>query len=268
MTYPETQINSHQSAVIKKNIKKRIQGMPMAYILGHKEFFGLDFEVNKYTLIPRPETELLLEQAIQVANDELQVTSDIFIVDIGTGSGNIIISLAHEILKIKNQKSKIKFTAIDKSKRALIVAKRNAKNNKVDNKIKFLYGNLLSPFIKNHKKLITGHCSLIIVSNLPYLSKEIFESAHIDVKKFEPKSALYSPEAGLMHYNKLFLQVKRHLIIDHCSLIIVLEFSPEQKKLLQQIIKTFFPNSRTQFKKDLAGKWRLAKIEINKTLKQ
>lgn len=271
LSHPEHIINPNQLLIIKKNIKKRINHNPIAYITGHKEFYGLDFKVDKHTLIPRPETEIIIEQALFEILSTSNNPSSTHIIDIGTGSGNIIISMAHEILKTnetknitfkQNKDSIIKFFAIDRSKKALKIAKENARTHKLNEKINFIQGNLLTPLIKNKKyKIINSE--IIILANLPYLSKEIYKSAPKDVRNYEPKSALYSPGAGLQHYRKLFKQIQ-FLLTDknHQSIIVIIEFSPEQKSLLQKTIKDLFPKAKINFQKDLAKKWRTVKIKF------
>lgn len=249
-----------------------MRGEPVAYIVGHKEFYGLDFKVDENTLIPRPETELLVEKALssvighpprvdEQSSSRVEAgRSSVSIIDVGTGSGNIIISIANELKKVIGHRSSIiGFFGIDISKDALKIAKNNAKTHGVDKKIDFLHGDLLSPIIGNWK-LEIGNSTMIIVANLPYLSKEIFASAPIDVKKYEPKSALYSSKQGLSHYEKLLKQIKKLLFIVHCSLFVVLELSPEQKTLITKMIKKIFPSAKIEFFKDLAGKWRVCKI--------
>jgi len=261
LAHPEIQLTKVQDTRYKKLLKRRKNHEPMAYILGHKEFYGLDFKVNKHTLIPRPETELLVELVTQNVKLETIKNKKISIVDVGTGSGNIIISILKELEKFNSfYVSHFTFHATDISTEALRIARYNAKIHKVDKKIKFIRSNLLKYFI-DHCSLLTDHC--IIVANLPYLSKKIYSSAMPDVKNFEPKSALLSEQDGLNHYGKLFEQIK--LLTDHCSLITVhclLEFSPEQKSKLQKIIKEYFPASKATFHKDLSDKWRVAQIKI------
>jgi release factor glutamine methyltransferase len=156
------------------------------------------------------------------------------------------------------------FFGIDISSEALKVAKQNAKLHNLAKKIKFLQGSLLDPIMKEFqaKKLMPD--KLIVTANLPYLSKEIYSSAPIDVKKFEPKSALYSPEEGLQHYRKLLEQVSEHFIVvsGKFSVVCYLEISPEQKIPLQKLVTNIFPSAKTEFTKDLAGKWRICKIDI------
>jgi release factor glutamine methyltransferase len=253
LTYPDQAITKLQETKIKKCIARRSTGEPIAYIIGHKEFYGLDFIVNKYTLVPRPETELMVELAVQNVECEMQ---DATIIDIGTGSGCIIISIANKL------KKNTKYYASDISEEALKIAKKNAAANGVGEKIKFLHGNLLEPLLKA-KKLMSK--KLFITANLPYLSKEIYATAPIDVKKFEPKSALYSGQAGLAHYHELLLQIKKMISVAPCELQVTgfFEISPEQKTLVTKLIKNIFSNAKIEFKKDLANKWRICKINLN-----
>ena len=245
LTYPEFFITKNKNSLIMKLIKRRIAHEPIAYIVKHKEFYGLDFIVNK-TLIPRPETELLVEEIMK--NNPKNKT----IVDVGTGSGNIIITLAK---KIKNKNN---YIGIDISKKALVIARLNAKRIKVEKKIKFFQGNLLEPLLNKFKNK-----ELIIIANLPYLSKKIYSSVSNDIKKYEPKSALYSRENGLSHYKKIIKQIieirEKHKPI---SLNCLLEFSPEQKEKLEKLAKNAFPEAKIIFTKDFSGRWRICKIYL------
>ena len=268
LIHPEHELAKSQISNLKSQIERRIKGKPIAYLTGHKEFYGLDFVVNKYTLIPRPETEQMVELVLDESKvkslpaSEAGQKSKVTIVDVGTGSGCIIISIAHELeddTKYKIQNTR--YFGIDTSPEALKVAKKNAKNHGVNKKIKFVESNLLSVFIQDTKYKIQNTKNIIITANLPYLSKEIYNSAPIDVKKFEPKSALYSAKAGLAHYHKLLLQIKTLLVTCHLSHVTCLmEISPEQKQPFTKLIKSIFPAVKIEFKKDLASKWRICKI--------
>jgi release factor glutamine methyltransferase len=279
LTYPEYKITSTRNSQLTTLIERRIKREPIAYILGHKEFFGLDFKVDKNTLIPRPETELLVELAIHLVTHNPQPTT---IIDVGTGSGNIIISLVKNLLRSElrpacndvatsGRVTGYEFIGIDISKKTLNIAKKNAKTHKIDKKIKFLRGNLLEPLIKSSR--LMANSSLIVIANLPYLSSKIYSSAPIDVKKYEPKSALLSGTDGLNHYKKLFKQLKKivtsydppaTMLQLRAGLRVTsfLEISPEQKPALQKIIKSSFSKAEFEFKKDLAGKWRICIIHI------
>jgi release factor glutamine methyltransferase len=190
-----------------------------------------------------------VELAIQETITKKQKTN---IIDVGTGSGNIIISLA------KNSTLDSKFFGIDISTAALKIAKQNAKTNGVSEKIKFFHGSILEPIIENCKLKIENS-RMIILANLPYLSQEIYAATLPNVKKFEPKSALYSPKEGLSHYEKLFKQIVK---LNPANCTIFLEISPEQKTKLPRLIKKYLPKSKVEFKKDLANKWRVCRIEI------
>ncbi|MDD5396552.1 MAG: peptide chain release factor N(5)-glutamine methyltransferase [Candidatus Moranbacteria bacterium] len=258
LIHPEHKPTKSQISKLESQISRRAQGEPVAYIVGHKEFYGLDFEVNKHTLVPRPETELMVEQ---VLSSVINHHDKINVIDVGTGSGNIIISIANLDSRLRGN-DKIEFYAIDISEDALKIAKQNAKQNGVGGKIKFLHGSLLEPILKKCS-MLHDPCSMIITANLPYLSKEVYDSTPVDVKKFEPKTALYSPEAGLQHYRKLLEQVKNQVIGHQSSVILFLEFSPEQKTSLSKLIKSILPQAEISFTKDLAGKWRICKVTIH-----
>ncbi|MDR3558826.1 MAG: peptide chain release factor N(5)-glutamine methyltransferase [Candidatus Pacebacteria bacterium] len=251
LAHPERTLNKTQNSKFNQLVKRRENHEPMAYILGQKEFYGLDFKVTQDTLIPRPETELLVEEIIKLEPKNKTV------IDIGTGSGNIIISLA------KNIKNKNNFFAADISEKALRIARRNAKNHGVDKKIKFIKSDLLNYFFKNKKSLKIVNCKLIIASNLPYLSQKIYATTAPNVKNFEPKSALFSNKDGLAHYEKLFQQIKK--LQNNCNVPHIMcyaEFSPEQKPSLAKLIKKYFPKANIKFRKDLGGKWRIAEIKL------
>lgn len=254
LAHPEYKIPSFKIKKLKLKISRRRRAEPLAYILGHKEFYGLDFKVNKNTLIPRPETELLIELAIQETSAKHQETN---IIDIGTGSGNIIISLA-KLLEERKRKKETNLFGIDIDGKALRVAKYNSRKHGMDKKINLLKGNLLSPILKN-KKLLIHNSKFIILANLPYLSKKIYDSAAVDVHKYEPRSALLSGNHGLAHYKKLLIQIKK-LYTMRYALCVFMEISPEQKPLLRKLIKERFPATKIEFHKDLAGKWRVCKI--------
>lgn len=245
LAHPEYVIPATRNLQPATLIKRRMKHEPLAYILGHKEFFGLDFKVNKAVLVPRPETEMLVEEVLKL-NPKNKT-----ILDIGTGSGNIIISL------VENLKNKNKFIATDISAKALAVAKQNAKFHKVDKKIEFLHGDSLEPIIKSTKYEILD-TKYIIAANLPYLSEKIYASTARDVKNFEPKSALLSGADGLDHYRKLFRQIRNTLYLIPTACYI--EISPEQKPALEKLVGSALPGAKAKFIKDLTGKWRVCHI--------
>ncbi len=263
LTHPEYKINNSQISNLKSQILRRIKHEPLSYILGKKEFYGLEFKVNKNVLIPRPETEQIVELAsYNIKHGTWNRKNKLIVADIGTGSGNIIISLAKTLKNYNLRFKNYDFFATDISSKTLAIAKQNAKKHKLDKKIKFLQGNLLEPMMKTCY-MFHAPCSMLIIANLPYLSSRIYNSAPKDVKNHEPKSALLSRNNGLYHYINLFKQIKE--IKKNCSMLHVscfMEISPEQKTPLKKAILTAFPQSQLIFLKDLAGKYRIVKFEI------
>lgn len=258
LIHPEYQLTKLQETKYKKILERRLKHEPIAYILGQKEFYGLNFKVTKDTLIPRPETESLVELALCSMKHETYNKKNTTIIDIGTGSGNIIISVAKNNEQRPMINNKIQYFGIDISKKALTIAKKNSKINKLSNKIKFIKSDLLKYFLE-HCSLITDHC--IIIANLPYLSKKIYSSCEPNVKKFEPRSALLSGVDGLDHYEKLFKQILK-IQDTRYKIQTIVEISPEQKQKIAKLIKKYFPNATVEFQKDLAQKWRVAIFEI------
>jgi release factor glutamine methyltransferase len=163
-------------------LKRRSKFEPLQYIVGNVEFYGLEFNVNPSVLIPRPETELLVESIVDIYKNYDPVN----ILDIGTGSGNIAVALAKNI-------SNSYITAIDISDNALKTAKENAVLNSVDNKIDFIQ----SDFLKEELNLLDFD---VIVSNPPYISINEYETLRPELRVYEPKEALTDYNSGYMFY--------------------------------------------------------------------
>ena len=253
LAYPEKQLTKTQITNYKLQITKRLKGVPLAYITGHKEFYGLDFYVNKYVLIPRPETELMIDEAIRITRNVKRIT----LIDVGTGSGCIIITLA-KLLKSKLQITNYKLLATDISRPALVIARKNAKLHKVDKKIKFLHGNLLEPIL-NKPQIANGKSQIIITANLPYLTpQEIKNSPTI---QYEPKLALDAGKNGLKYYCQLFKQIKQ-ITNYKLPITVLLEIDPSQTKKIKQLAKNKLPQCKYKTKKDLAGHNRLIILSL------
>jgi len=249
LAHAEKKLTAIQMAKFKCLIFRRLKGEPTAYLTGHKEFYGLKFKVNKNVLIPRPETELMIEEALKLtAHNSRPIT----IIDVGTGSGCIIITLA-------KQTAYCKLLATDISAKALTVAKQNARAHNVHKKIKFLKGDLLYPLIHNSAFKIP-ESELIITANLPYGWKAWKNNTSADTigLKFEPQSALYTGKNGLELYERLFKQIKK-LRTNGCALC---EFDPRQTSKIKRLIKSELPSASYQIKKDLSGLNRLAIIKF------
>lgn len=236
-------------------VRQRAKGMPIAYLTGHKEFFGLDFIVNKHVLIPRPETEMMVELALHtIKNQKSKVNCQLSIVDIGTGSGCIPIAIAKTIEQSNNRA--ITIFATDISRRALRVAKQNARRHGDD--ITFLHGNLLEPLIKKIKLKIRN-LEFFITANLPYLTQEEF-----DVEpsiQYEPRQALVAHNAGVSLYEELLNQIKRCTVYaSRCT--IFLEINPSQSSTMTSLIAKYLPDTKIEIKKDLAGRDRVVMIKF------
>ncbi|MBL8030428.1 MAG: peptide chain release factor N(5)-glutamine methyltransferase [Candidatus Doudnabacteria bacterium] len=262
--HAEYKLSQNQVKKLKLAADRRLKGEPVAYILGYKDFMGLRFKVNKYVLIPRPETEVLVEK---ILNAELKIRNDrkrLSILDIGTGSGCIAISIDKSLQKSGLPATSYQLQATDISEQALKVARKNARNifSKYSNtseywrkaKIRFVKSNLLEK--------VKGKFD-IIVANLPYGWRGVknrFSSVR-DGLKFEPQLALYTEERGLKLISQLLQQIKKTYILNSKSYIF-LEFDPRQKKELAALIKKIIPKARLKFYKDLGGLWRVAEIYI------
>ncbi len=264
LSHPEYELAKSPKLKVESYLSRRIKCEPLAYILGEKEFYGLKFKVNKNTLVPRPETEMMIDLVLHgIENETQNKKNKIIIADIGTGSGNIIISIASQLKNFEFRISDFDFFGIDISKKALDIAKQNAKSHRLNKKINFLHGNLLKPLGKKCS-MFHAPCSMIIVANLPYLSPKIYASCSKDIKKYEPKSALISQKEGLAHYNKLLEQILA--LKQNCSMLHVscfMEISPEQKNKISKLIKKHFPKVKIIFHKDLAGRWRVCQLKIS-----
>jgi len=252
LAHPEKKLTKKQIIKFNDLIKQRSKHVPVAYLIKEKEFYGRTFYVDERVLVPRPETEMIIADCrLQIADCRL---NNIAIIDIGTGSGCIVITLAKELQNLKPKIKNKKFLATDISKDALTVARKNARLHKVDKKIKFLHGNLLKPVYK----LLPANCKLIITANLPYLTPvQIKNSPSI---KHEPKLALMAGKDGLKYYRELAKQVKKLIKINpKLNIAILCEINPKQ---LRGMKKIFSFAEEITIKKDLAGLDRVAIIKV------
>ncbi len=190
LTHPERLLSPDESDQLESFLKRRLASEPMQYITGSQEFFGLLFEVTADVLIPRPETEHLVEAALEHISPEVNAR----IIDVGTGSGAIAISLAH----VRPQSY---VTAVDLSPAALEVARRNAQRHGVLDRVAFLQSNLLAA--------IEDADFDMVVSNPPYIAEgEVLE---VQVFDYEPHAALYSGPTGLEVYERLIPEARKVL---------------------------------------------------------
>jgi release factor glutamine methyltransferase len=184
LAYWNDNIGDRHAAAYDSMIDHRFQGEPVQYIVGETEFYGLPFLVTPDVLIPRPETEHLVEQAIALAREFPQAR----IVDVGAGSGAIAVALATHLPEAR-------ITTIDVCKKALAVARENATRNGVSERVRFFAGDLLEP--------VGGELFDLVVSNPPYVAEADRALLSVEVREYEPAHALFAGEDGLDVYRRL-----------------------------------------------------------------
>jgi release factor glutamine methyltransferase len=230
-------VPSSQERCFNALISKRIAGVPLPYLTGFKEFWSIPFRVSPEVLIPRPETELLVEKTLELSKGKNDV-----IVDIGTGCGNIAVSLAKE-------RPHTRIFAIESSRKALQLAKRNASEQGIST-ITFASGSLFTPLKKFH---IKEKCDFI-VSNPPYVSETDWKMLSAEIRDHEPKSALVAGETGLEVIKSLIQEAPLYL---KSGGYLLLEIGYNQKEDIQSMFNLFSSWKKVGFLKDLAGKNRV-----------
>lgn len=217
-----------------KAIKRLINGEPIQHITHQQEFMKLNFFVNEDVLIPRPDTEILVEEVIKIAR-KINAKK---ILDMCTGSGAIAVSLAKYL-------DNVEITAVDISEKSLDVAKTNAKNNEIENKITFIESNLFENIVNEKYD--------IIVSNPPYIRKDVIKTLTKEVQK-EPKIALDGGYDGLDFYRKITHQSEEYLKFNG---YLCFEIGYDQKKDVIKIINDERKFTGTYSKKDLCDNDRI-----------
>ncbi len=240
IVYDNEQLTLRQEVNFFKGIKKLAKGIPLQHITHSQEFMKMTFYVNEDVLIPRPDTEILVEEVIKIAK-RINAKK---ILDLCTGSGAIAISLAKYI-----EESQI--TAVDISDKAISVAKLNAKNNNVENQITFVESDLFKQLPKEKYD--------IIVSNPPYIKKEIIKSLDKEVQN-EPKIALDGGYDGLDFYRKIISNADEFLKFTG---YVCLEIGYDQKEDVLELLKNEGKYVDTSCKKDLFDNDRVIIARLN-----
>lgn len=238
------QLNRFESLVDRRGHHE-----PMAYILGWKDFYGRPFKVNPFVLIPRPETETLVEAAIKAAEQE----HDVLFVDVGTGSGAIAVTLAAETGR--------PVIGTEVSARALKVAEQNAKIHRAADRITFLGGNLIEPI---DRQLTHSIDHVILIANLPYLTSRQYAETAPEVHDYEPKMALDGGVDGLEVYNELFRELQDRRGDFPSKLTVLIEIDPDQKYTAPKLIEQYFPQSRITVLPDLQNRPRVVVAELGR----
>ncbi len=221
----DCELSSKQEETFWNLIKRRLTHEPTAYIIGHREFYGLDFHVNPSVLIPRPESELLVEKTLSLAQSRNMST----VADIGTGCGAIAISLALNLPQTK-------IYATDISASALEVTLINCQKHGVVNRIHLLQGDMLNPLPEPVD---------LIVANLPYVKE-----SEIDADGFEPTLALSGGADGLKKIHQLCQQVNSKL---HSTGYLLLEIGQGQEEAVITLLRSLFPLAEIEAESDLSG---------------
>jgi release factor glutamine methyltransferase len=240
--YPEQSLSPEQRHDFETLTHRHAQGEPLAYLLGHQEFFGLDFFVDNRVLIPRPETELLVEEAIAWLQMREPDCKRLLVADVGTGSGAIAISLAVACRRLT-------LYATDVSAGALKVAASNAQRHSVADRLRLLHGNLLEPLPE------PVH---LIAANLPYVSEAEMAQLPPHIARFEPCLALDGGPDGLAVIERLLTQAETYL---QPKGAILLEIGAAQGDQTLTRARRHFPTARIDVRQDHAVRDRLLIIQ-------
>jgi release factor glutamine methyltransferase len=237
LAHPEAPITYEQRHLVENAITRLEAGEPLPYVIGHWEFYGLDFRLNTATLIPRPETELLVEKALEwlAAHPGPRMAADV-----GTGSGCIAVTLAHH-------RTDLQIIATDISAFALQAAKANAIRHNVASRVALVQGNLMESIHKSFD---------IIAANLPYIPTRTLHD--LDVYKSEPELALDGGADGLNLIRSLLAQAPERLNRDGRLLM---EIEMNQSAAAISMAKAVFPYSEVRVFPDLAGNDRLLVVD-------
>lgn len=224
-------LDCEQQERLNSLIDRRVRGEPLAYITGHREFYALDFIVNPDTLIPRQETELLVDKALEWARGQRRTA--ITIADVGTGSGAIAVALAHALPDAK-------IYATDISAAALEVAAQNCRKHGVSDSVALMQGDLLTPLPRKVD---------VIVSNPPYIATGLMPCLQREVRR-EPRIALDGGADGTRVIRRLLAQAAHRL---NSGGLMLIEISPEQADDAAALAQTHFDGAAVSVAADTLG---------------
>ena len=245
--HPERTLTAKERRTYQSLIARRARHEPVAYLIGHRAFWDLELLVDSRVLIPRPETEELVEQAVAVAQRWPRPR----LVDVGTGNGAIAVSLAVHLPLAQ-------VFAIDRSAETLRVAHLNAHRYDVCERIVFLTGDLLAPL-----RTLAGHSHLrmqVIVANLPYVSEAEYAALPPEIRVYEPREALVSGADGLDAIRALLDTARPHLTADG---VILLEIGAWQGEAVSKLAARAFPCAQIAVIPDYAHIDRIVRIEMS-----
>ena len=240
LAHPERRLRVAESTRYRQLVVRRARREPVAYLVGHQEFYGLDFCVSSAVLIPRPETELLVEAAIALGH--VSNTQPWIVADVGTGSGAIAVSLAVNVPHVR-------VYATDVSAEALAVAEKNCRRHGVSGRVTLLRGHLLTPLPE------PVDC---IVANLPYVSRAEWESLPTGITAYEPRLALDGGPDGLEYIGELLASAGPYL---RPGGAILLEIGAAQGLAVTTLAEEHFPQARVDLLRDYAGLARVVRVQ-------
>lgn len=226
-------------------VKRHGEGEPIQYIIGFEEFYGRRFEVNEHVLIPRPETEELVQGTLKRLNSLFPENGKIDLVDVGTGSGAISVTL-------KLEKPEMTVSAIDLSEDALEVARRNA--DKLGADMEFLHGDLLQPLILQGRKVDA------VISNPPYIPIADQQWMSDIVTEHEPHLALFAGEDGLELYRRFMEELP---LVLKAKALVGFEIGAGQGEAVRALLEKTFPQATVEVVLDLNGKDRMVFAELD-----
>lgn len=244
--YPDYELSEEQEREYRSLLARRAQHEPIAYILASKEFYGLDFFVDSRVLIPRPETELLVEVALAHIQSRMAASQFPVVADIGTGSGAIPIAIAVEEPRLPY------LFACDISATALEVAHINCERHHVSKRVRLLQGDLLAPLPEPVD---------LLLANLPYVGTREVDTMASDVLSYEPPLALFSGPNGLDLLLRLCTEAKKSATLKNGGMML-LEIGYQQCKPLTHALRALWPQARVTCKKDYAGWDRLVEVVV------
>ena len=228
---------------VDKLLTRRLKREPLPYILGYREFYGLSLEVNPGVFIPRPETEILVDEAMRLAK-QTPIRPPLRIVEVGTGCGAIAVALASCLVNVD-------IHATDISRQALATAQANAEHHGLRNRIEFIHCDLLSCF--------SGPID-VLIANLPYVRSTAISSLEPEIRMFEPREALDGGDDGLRLIRRLLGEARPVL---RGKGIILLEMDPHQMDSVEMAARSHWPSATTSRHKDLAGLDRVLAIQLS-----
>lgn len=240
------QMDAEMHQQLKAAVERHVEGEPVQYITGKEEFYGRTFSVNKEVLIPRPETEELVEHTLALISEHFGDDETVSVADIGTGSGAISVTMALE-------DDRLQVYTVDIAEESIEVAKGNAE--RLGAEVEFISGDLLQPFMEMDMKLD------VVVSNPPYIPDHEIEVLDTIVKDREPMRALSGGEDGYVFYRRFMEELP--LVLKEKA-IVGFEVGAGQGETVAAMLRITFPGADVYVKEDISGKDRMVFAVLGK----